>query len=124
MKIKFKIEISFAIALTVILLMLCVQKFLALKTQAHQGLTEKSFITLNDALSVYRGDNEGRCPEKLEDLIPFYMDKIPPFYNRKGEELFEIKNANNSKAFDKNTAWLYVNDPKSPDYCRVFKNAN
>ena len=87
---KIKIEISFAIFLTVMLLGLCVSKFFDLKAQARQGLNEKNFITLNDALSVYRGDNEGRCPHTLEELVPFYLDKIPPFYNKKGTPLVSL----------------------------------
>lgn len=122
MKINFKAEIVFAIFLTFLLVGLCVNKFLDLKAQARQGLNEKSFIALNDALSVFRGDNEGRCPRKLEDLVPFYLDKIPPFYNTKGEEGFIVKNAGKADDFDKDTSWLYVNDPVSEDYCKVFMN--
>ncbi len=118
---KIKIEIIIAIFITLILLVLCVDKFFALRTQARQGLNEKNFNTLNDALSVYRGDNEGRCPETLEELVPVYLDKIPPFYTSGGKEIFDIKNTDNSKDFDKNTAWIYINEPSSQDYCKVFK---
>ena len=119
---KIKIEIAFAITITLILLVLCVDKFFDLKAQARQGLNEKSFVAINDAISVYRGDNEGRCPETLEELVPVYLAKIPPVYKKNGKEITEIKNTNNSKAFDKNTAWLYINDKTSEDYCKVFKN--
>ena len=122
MKIKFKTEIIFATALTVLLLVLCIDKFFDLRTQARQGITEKSFAAINDALSVYRGDNEGRCPQTLEDLVPFYLEQIPPAYNAKGNSSIIVKNANTADAFDKKTAWVYVNDKTSPDYCRVFKN--
>lgn len=122
MKIKFKAEVVFAVFLTFLLLALCVNKFLDLKAQARQGLNEKSFIALNDALSVFRGDNEGRCPKELEDLVPFYLDKIPPFYNIKGEESVIIKNTSKADDFDKETSWLYINDPASEDYCKVFMN--
>ncbi len=118
---KIKAEIIVAISITFILLVLCVDKFFDLKTQARQGLNEKNFTTLTDALSVYRGDNEGRCPETLDELVPVYLDKIPPAYTASGKELFEIKNTDNSKAFDKDTAWIYINDKTSQDYCKVFK---
>lgn len=122
MKINFKIEIIFAIGLTFLLLGLCVNKFFALKTQARQGLNEKSFTAVQEALSVYRGDNEGRCPDTLEELVPFYLEKIPSFYNSKGQMSNAVKNTGTTDAFDKETAWLYVNDKTSPDYCTVFKN--
>ncbi len=118
---KIKIEIVIAIFITLLLLVLCVDKFFDLKTQARQGLNEKNFIALNDALSVYRGDNEGRCPETLDELIPVYLDKIPPVYTSGGKEIFAIKNTDNAKAFDKDTAWIYINDKTSQDYCKVFK---
>ena len=122
MKIKFKIEIAFAITLTVLLLALCVNKFFDLKTQALQGLNDRNYSLLNDALGVYRGDNEGLCPDVLEDLVPFYIEKIPPVYNGKGKELIKVKNAKEATSFDKETAWIYVNDKTSEDYCRVFIN--
>ena len=118
---KIKIEIVIAIFITLLLLVLCVDKFFDLKTQARQGLNEKNFTTLNDALSVYRGDNEGRCPETLDELVPVYLDKIPPVYTYSGKEIFEIKNTDNSEVFDKNTAWIYINDKASKDYCKIFK---
>ena len=120
-KMKIKIEIVIAIIITFILVALCVDKFFDLKTQARQGLNEKNFITLNDALSVYRGDNEGRCPETLDELVPVYLDKIPPVYTRNGKEIFAIKNTSNSKDFDKDTAWIYINDKASQDYCKIFR---
>ena len=89
---KIKVEIAFAITITLILLVLCVDKFFDLKTQARQGLNEKNFITINDDLSVYRGDNEGRCPEILEELVPVYLDKIPAVYQKNGKEVFSVKN--------------------------------
>ncbi len=119
---KIKIEIAIAIAITLLLLVLCVDKFFDLKTQARQGLNDKNFATLNDALSVYRGDNEGRCPKILEEIVPFYLEQIPPFYKANGKEIFEIKNTNNQKDFDKDTAWLYINDKTSPDFCKIFRN--
>lgn len=119
---KIKIEIAFAITITFILLVLCVDKFFDLKAQARQGLNERSFSAINDALSVYRGDNEGRCPEVLEELVPIYLDKIPSVYQKNGKEVFAIKNTDDSKAFDKDTAWIYINDKTSQDYCKVFKN--
>lgn len=122
MKINFKIEIAFAITLTALLLVLCVDKFFDLKAQARQGISDKGFAALNDALSVYRGDNEGRCPETLEELVPFYLEQIPPVYNSKGHITTIVKNTNSADDFDKHTAWVYVNDKKSPDYCKVFKN--
>ena len=118
---KIKVEIAFAITLTLLLMVLCVNKFFDLKAQARQGVNDKNFATLNDALSVYRGDNEGRCPKTLEELVPFYLQQIPPAYNSKGKEFTKVKNTNNSEDFDKETAWLYVNDKTSPDYCKVFK---
>ena len=119
---KIKVEIAFAITLTLLLMVLCVDKFFDLKAQARQGLNDKSFVALNDALSVYRGDNEGRCPQTLEELVPFYLEKIPPVYNSGGAEIIVVKNVSSAEAFDKETAWLYINDISSPDYCKVFMN--
>ena len=119
---KIKAEIAFAITLTLLLLVLCVDKFMDLKAQARQGLNEKALIALNDALSVYRGDNEGFCPKILEELEPFYIEKIPPLYDDKGEISFAVKNSNTAEISDKTTAWVYVNNEKSPDYCKVFIN--
>ena len=119
---KIKVEIAFAITLTILLLVLCVDKFFDLKTQARQGVNDKNFTLLNDALSVYRGDNEGLCPENLEELVPFYLEQIPPVYKANGKELFAVKNTSNSKDFDKDTAWIYINNKESQDYCKIFKN--
>lgn len=118
---KIKLEIAIAIAITLLLLVLCVDKFFDLQAQARQGLNDKNFAALNDALSVYRGDNEGRCPKILEELVPFYLEQIPPFYQTNGKEIFAIKNTNNPEDFDKETAWLYINDKTSPDFCKIFK---
>ena len=119
---KIKLEIAIAIFITVLLLVLCVDKFFDLKAQARQGLNDKNFTTINDALSVYRGDNEGMCPQILEELVPFYLEEIPPVYKANGKEIFAVKNTGDIKAFDEDTAWLYVNDRTSPDYCKIFKN--
>lgn len=121
---KIKLEIVIAIGITALLLVLCVDKFFDLKTQARQGLNDKNFTTIEEALSVYRGDNEGRCPDTLDELVPFYLEQIPPVYKTNGKEISNVKNTNNSKDFDQNTAWIYVNDVTSPDYCKVFKNSS
>ena len=118
---KIKLEIIIAVFITALLLVLCVNKFFDLKTQARQGLNDKNFNAINDALSVYRGDNEGICPQILEELVPFYLEKIPPVYKANGKEIFAIKNTDKI-TFDKDTAWIYINDKTSTDYCKIFKN--
>ena len=119
---KIKSEIIIAVFITALLLVLCVDKFFDLKTQARQGLNDKNFTTINDALSVYRGDNEGRCPDTLEELVPFYLEQIPPIYKTNGKEISAVKNTANTTDFDKDTAWIYVTEKTSPDYCKIFKN--
>ena len=114
-------EILITIFLIILLSILCVKKIKDLKTLAQESITQKNEQVLQEALAVYRGDNEGLCPIHLDALKGEYIETIPPnFYD--GEENNSIKEGNSfEEIFDGTGGWLYINslDKKS---CDVLAN--
>lgn len=118
----FSVEIFIAVILITILCGLSARKVLFLRAQARQGITQHSLAALRDALAVYRGDNEGRCPKSLYELVPDYLEKMPPSFNKCSVENNSAAGENSSACADGNGGWLYISDVKDKNYCRVFLN--
>jgi len=97
-------------------------KLIYLKAQAHLSMSEKNLRRLTDAITVYRGDNQGICPEKLEDLLRDHMDKIPPAYDGKGGKSAAVKDGSYAESLDGKGGWIYDNVPTDEEYCKVFAN--
>lgn len=109
-------------ALVVLLFGLSYHKIKTLKIQSHRAVTEKNLSAISDAIAVYRGDNEGKCPPKLEDLVPKYLFSIP-FHNRtSGTKVNTVKSGPYQDSIDGNGGWIFVTDPKDDKYCNVFVN--
>ena len=124
-KIIFTVEIFIAVVLIALLWWGAGYKMQRLKTEAQARLTERNLVRIGDGIIVYRGDHEGRCPQKLEDLIPRYLERIPLAYSRGGESSAAIKNAAGyASAFDGKGGWIYITEPSDKDYCAVFANTN
>lgn len=118
----FRLEVAIAIGLILLLWWASGFKVTKLKKEAQRGYTAKNLITLGDAITVYRGDNEGRCPLSLEELIPNYLERIPRAYGD-GKVSTDTKTGNSfDGAFDESGGWLYINNPSDRDYCKVFTN--
>ncbi|MCR5504732.1 MAG: hypothetical protein K6E94_04110 [Elusimicrobiaceae bacterium] len=114
-------EILITVFLIILLSILCVKKIKDLKILAQSSITQKNEQILQEALAVYRGDNEGLCPIHLEALKGEYLENIPPNFSN-GEENNSIKEGTNIEdIFDGTGGWLYINsiDKKS---CEVIAN--
>ncbi len=118
----FSVEIFVAVLLIAILCGLSARKVLFLRTRARQAIAERNLAALRDALAVYRGDNEGRCPRSLYELAPDYLEKIPPSFNKCSVENGVAAETEKSACADGNGGWLYISDVKDKNYCRVFLN--
>lgn len=118
----FTTETIVTILLIVLLGSLCIKKIIILRGVAQNGLAQKNIELLQDALSVYRGDNEGNCPENLNELLGTYLFKIPSNFGPKGKKSANVLVGNYENTFNGQGGWIYVNDPQDEDYCEVFSN--
>jgi hypothetical protein len=123
-KVIFQIEIAVALILIIMLWLSSGYKISQLKSEAERGLSVKNQAMLSDAIVVFRGDNESRCPAQLEDILKEHLDKIPPSYTIGGVASSEVRNGSYNDMFDGRGGWIYVNDPYDKDYCKVFPNTN
>lgn len=122
-KSPFAREILITVFLIILLSVLCVKKIQELKVLAQDSIAEKNIQVIQEALAVYRGDNEGLCPIHLEDLKGDYLNNIPENYT-KGKASNAIKEGSNYKEiFDGKGGWLYINNKDDADYCEVFPNS-
>ncbi|MDR1124391.1 MAG: hypothetical protein LBL61_07460 [Elusimicrobiota bacterium] len=118
----FQIEIAVALLLIALLLIGAALKLDNIKTQARRSISHRNHVRLMDAIAVYRGDNQGRCPENLEDLLKEHVDKIREAYDRHGNKSNAVKNGAYSRVFDGGGGWVYINDPADRKYCTVEPN--
>ncbi|MDR0734449.1 MAG: hypothetical protein LBG16_01860 [Elusimicrobiota bacterium] len=118
----FQIEIVVALLLIALLWVGAAFKLENIKTQAQRNISIRNRVRLMDAIAVYRGDNKGRCPDNLEDLLKEHADKIHEAYDRHGNKSNAVKNGAYSKVFDGSGGWIYINDPADPKYCTVEHN--
>jgi hypothetical protein len=123
-KALFQIEIIVAVLLIILLWLSSCHKIAHLKDEAKRSLSAKNHTMLTDAITVYRGDNEGKCPAVLEDLLREHIDKIPLSYGREGVVSAQVKNGAYRDTFDGKGGWIYINDMYDGDYCKVLPNTN
>lgn len=114
-------EILITIFLIILLSILCVKKIKELKTLAQDSITQKNEQIIQEALAIYRGDNEGLCPIHLEALKGQYLENIPPTFDNGIENNLIQEGTNFEEIFDGTGGWLYINsiDKKS---CEVLAN--
>ena len=105
----------------ILLSILCVKKIKELKTLAQDSITQKNEQIIQEALAIYRGDNEGLCPIHLEALKGQYLENIPPTFDNGIENNLIQEGTNFEEIFDGTGGWLYINsiDKKS---CEVLAN--
>lgn len=114
-------EILITVFLIILLSVLCVKKIKDLKKLAQDNISQKNEQIIEEALAVYRGDNEGLCPVHLSALKGTYLENLPVNYT-KGIASNEVKEGTSfDEIFDGTGGWLYVNsiDKKS---CEIFAN--
>lgn len=115
-------EIVITVFLIILLSVLCIQKIKDLKIMAQESISIKNEQIIQEALAVYRGDNEGLCPVHLSALKGDYLEDIPMNYTngipsnaiREGFKVEDI--------FDGTGGWLYVNDIEDKATCDVIPN--
>ena len=117
----FQLEIVVAVLLIALLWWGAVYKISRLRAQANDEVTLRNKARLMDAIIVYRGDHQGRCPEKLEDLLKAHIERIPHAY-RAGIRSITIKSGSYVEVFDGTGGWVYINDPNDDKYCTVHHN--
>ena len=76
-KSPFAREILITVFLIILLSVLCVKKIQELKVLAQDSISQKNIQIIQEALAVYRGDNEGLCPIHLDALKGDYLSEIP-----------------------------------------------
>ena len=122
-KSPFAREILITVFLIILLSVLCVKKIQELKVLAQDSISQKNIQIIQEALAVYRGDNEGLCPIHLADLKGEYLSEIPENYI-KGNPSNNIKEgANYQEIFDGKGGWLYINNKNDINYCEVYPNS-
>ena len=124
MRIKglFAREIVITVFLIILLSVLCVQKIKDLQTTAQESISLKNEQMIQEALAVYRGDNEGLCPIHLNALKGDYLENIPVNYTN-GVPSNAIKEGTKFEdIFDGTGGWLYINNIKDKSDCEVFPN--
>ena len=84
----FTTEIIVVIMAVAVLAWLSARKINVIRAEASAAASKESLIMLQDAVNVYRWDNENRCPESLALLVPGYIEKIPPTPKTLGSTLF------------------------------------
>ncbi len=115
-------EILITVFLIFLLSTLCVKKVKDLKIMAQDSISQKNEQIIQEALAVYRGDNEGRCPIKLAELKGTYLDNFPVNYTQ-GIPSNKVKEgASYKEAFDGTGGWIYINNKQDKDYCEIFPN--
>ena len=98
--------------------------------QHDAGNTLGALGHVSSAIAIYREDHAGQYPNRLEDLIPKYLQSVPavkitfpeawagtgshPLSSR-------VQYASSTQA-DDTGGWIYVNDPTSPDVGKVIVN--
>ena len=115
-------EILITVFLIFLLTVLCVQKINKLSVLAQNSISQKNEQMIRDAIAVYRGDNEGRCPMRLAELKGNYLENLPENYTKGVPSNIAIEGNSYREIFDGTGGWLYINNYKDKDYCEVFRN--
>lgn len=101
---------------------LSARKIKEVRAEAAVAATQESKIMLQDAINVYRYDHEGRCPDNLRELIPAYLEKIPPAYKLLSQPNDSVKYGFPETHLDGSGGWVFVNDINHKNHCEVFVN--
>jgi hypothetical protein len=91
--------------------------------------TDWNLSGMRSAIRMYYDDTHGHYPTDLAILIrdKKYLAAIPYAMPAKGEQMYHSK-SNDVKYFssgdqsDDSGGWGYVNNPKSPDFGKIFVN--
>jgi len=92
---------------------IAVPRFADLMRKAKEGSTKGNLGVLRSCLKIYYAGNDGTFPTKLADMIPKYIEKIPPArigaYNHP-ERSGETATTNDASLTD---GWVYPNSTSS-----------
>lgn len=67
-----------SVPITGIFAAIAIPRFAQMLEKSREGATKGNMGALKSAAAIYYGDHNGKWPNKLEDLVPTYIDKIPP----------------------------------------------
>ena len=115
-------EIVITVFLIILLSALCVKKIKDLKVLAQESISEKNEQIIQEAIAVYRGDNEGLCPVHLTELKGSYLENIPVNYTGGIPSNVVKEGRKYADVFDGTGGWLYINDGKNTTSCEIFPN--
>ncbi|MDD6172686.1 MAG: hypothetical protein PUB86_00155 [Elusimicrobia bacterium] len=118
----FTTEIIVVIMAVAVLAWLSARKINVIRAEAAAAASKESLIMLQDAVNVYRWDNENRCPQSLALLVPDYIEKIPFAYKTLSDYDSSVKYGSYGLFFDGGGGWIFDNNPRSEHYCEVFLN--
>jgi general secretion pathway protein G len=93
------VEIILVIILIGILAAMILPKFGGQAAQAKIARTEANLLALRSAIRLSQADHDGQLPDKLADLVPDYLPKLPK------EALTE--SAKEVAVYDDSGGWLY-----------------
>ncbi|NLO91178.1 MAG: hypothetical protein GX410_04205 [Elusimicrobia bacterium] len=97
----------------------------ALNDAQRKAMTREHLSLIKGAIYQYRNER-GKCPDKLEDLVPDYLLEMPPALipGPLGTISKHVYNAADGKiSMDGTGGWSYNVDSKDPDYCAVRPNS-
>ena len=115
-------EIVITVFLIILLSALCAKKIKDLKIMAQESISQKNEQIIQEALAVYRGDNEGLCPIHLNALKGVYLENIPVNYTDGIPSNIIKEGAKFEDVFDGTGGWLYINDVNNKASCDIFPN--
>ncbi len=98
------------------------RKFNILRAETAAAVSADNLKMLQDALHVYRWDNENRCPATLQELVPLYIEAIPVSYKSLSQPSSAIKYGVYSQVYDGSGGWIFNNNSADENYCEVFLN--
>ncbi len=98
------------------------RKFNILRAETAAAVSADNLKTLQDALHVYRWENENRCPSSLQELVPLYIEEIPASYKSLSEPVSTVKYGSFRQTYDASGGWIFSNNPADENYCEVFLN--
>ncbi len=117
-----KKDIFIAVMLVIVLIIFSVHKVGIMRRRAFAAITQNNLSAINDAIAVYRGDHEGKCPRSLEVLTPDYLPQIPDHMELDGDRV-SVHKTGKRVDMDGQGGWLFIKDPKDTENCRVVLNS-
>jgi hypothetical protein len=80
---------------------------------AYKGADTANIVTLNMGRTLYMQANGGKAPEKIEDLVPAFVQSVPA-------EAFS-KSTAVAKAYDGSGGWVMDDEGFKPNHPQVLK---